>query len=60
MGIEPSRDFPWHDTLDATIAFHCSLAIYHDQSPELKLPDRHGSLKLRKKVLEAKLRKRKK
>lgn len=60
-GITPARDeFPWHDSLDATAAFHCSLAICHDQSPELMLLDPQTTLKTRKKLLAQKLRQRKK
>lgn len=61
VGITPASDeFPWHDSFEATAAFHCSLAICHDQSPELKQFDRQAALKMRKKLLAKKLRERKK
>jgi hypothetical protein len=59
-GITPaSQDFPWHDSIEATAAFHCSLATCHDRSPEIRQFDLQESLKMRKKLLAAKMRKRK-
>lgn len=36
-GITPARNaFPWHDSIEAARAFHSTLAICHDESPDLQ------------------------